>query len=223
MIVLIRCLGKRKSKKITVDISNHKYVVMKYSKSIEEFIDNHPEWVNEIQVLRDIMNTTEMEETIKWGVPTYTIHGKNVVGIGAFKSYVGIWFHQGVFLKDSHQVLFNAQEGKTKGLRQWRFTSAKEIDKKLVLEYVKEAIQNQKDGKEIKVEKSKPMTMPIELDQALTSDKALKTSFDQLTPFKQKEFIEYIATAKREATRSSRLEKITPMILEGVGLNDKYR
>ncbi|WP_330443122.1 hypothetical protein [Flavobacterium sp. C4GT6] len=30
-------------------------------------------------------------------------------------------------------------------------------------------------------------------------------------------------TAKREATKLSRLEKIKPMILKGIGLNDKYR
>ncbi|GAA4274797.1 DUF1801 domain-containing protein [Aquimarina gracilis] len=196
---------------------------MKYSKSIDEYIENNSEWLEEITTLRNIMCSTEMKETIKWGAPTYTIDGKNVVGLGAFKSYVGIWFHQGVFLKDQKNKLINAQEGKTKGLRQWRFSSLSEIDEDLVLKYVQEAIQNQKEGKEIKPEKSKTLTIPIELDRVLTSDTDLKKSFDQLTPFKQKEFIEYIATAKREATRLSRLEKITPMILEGVGLNDKYR
>lgn len=34
---------------------------------------------------------------------------------------------------------------------------------------------------------------------------------------------EYIETAKREATVKSRLEKIKPMILKGIGLNDKYK
>ncbi len=52
-------------------------------------------------------------------------------------------------------MLINAQEGKTRAMRQWRFGSVDEIDKKLVLEYVQEAIQNQKDGKQIKPEKTK--------------------------------------------------------------------
>jgi len=34
---------------------------------------------------------------------------------------------------------------------------------------------------------------------------------------------EYIETAKREATKTSRLEKIKPMILQAVGSNDKYK
>ncbi|GAA4277428.1 YdeI/OmpD-associated family protein [Aquimarina mytili] len=196
---------------------------MEKNKSVDEFIAKKGNWRKQLEVIRSIMLSTDMQETIKWGVPVYTVDGKNVVGIGAFKSYVGIWFYQGVFLKDHHKKLINAQEGKTKGLRQWRFTLKDEIDQNLVLRYVEEAIQNQKEGKEIKPEKSKALEIPSELSSALTENNTLKQSFEQFTPFKQKEFIEYIATAKREATRLSRVEKIMPMILNGIGLNDKYR
>jgi uncharacterized protein YdeI (YjbR/CyaY-like superfamily) len=47
--------------------------------------------------------------------------------------------------------------------------------------------------------------------------------FHNLTPFRQKEYCEHIETAKREATKLSRLEKMRPMVMEGKGLNDKYR
>ncbi|MDY8135571.1 YdeI/OmpD-associated family protein [Aquimarina sp. 2201CG5-10] len=196
---------------------------MEKNKSVEEYISKRGEWIPALEILRSIMRSTEMKETVKWGVPVYTVNGKNVIGIGAFKSYLGIWFYQGVFLKDSSKKLINAQEGKTKGLRQWRFTSIDEIDKDLILQYVNEAIQNQKEGKEIKIEKSKGFDIPTELQTALNTNTDLKASFEKLTPFKQKEYAEYITTAKREATRVSRLEKITPMIFEGIGLNDKYR
>ncbi len=193
------------------------------NKSVEEFITKKPNWKEALEVLRGIMLSTEMKETIKWGAPVYTINNKNVIGLGAFKSYGGIWFFQGVFLKDTSNVLVNAQEGKTKGLRQWRFKGVDGIDKNKVLQYVKEAIQNQKDGKEIKPTKSKDVKFPLELSNALKSDSDFKQCFEELTPFKQKEYIEYIATAKRETTKLSRLEKIIPMINSGVGLNDKYR
>lgn len=196
---------------------------MQKNKSVEEFISKKEEWKDALEILRSIMLTTEMKETIKWGIPVYTINGKNVIGIGAFKSYVGIWFYQGVFLEDKAKKLLNAQEGKTKGLRQWRFNTTDDIDKNLMLQYIKEAIKNQKEGKEIKSEKSKAIEIPTELLTALNANDNLKRSFEQLTPFKQKEYAEYITTAKREATRKSRLEKISPMILEGIGLNDKYR
>lgn len=196
---------------------------MEKNKSVEEFILKKAEWKKSLELLRSVMLSTEMEETIKWGIPVYTVGGKNVIGLGAFKSYVGIWFYQGVFLEDANNKLINAQEGKTKGMRQWRFNAFDQIDKGLVLQYVEEAIQNQKEGKEIKIEKSIDIEIPEELKSVLETNTDLKTSFETLTPFKQKEYKEYIATAKRETTRISRVEKITPMILEGIGLNDKYR
>ncbi|WP_369793058.1 YdeI/OmpD-associated family protein [Flavobacterium sp. 316] len=48
-------------------------------------------------------------------------------------------------------------------------------------------------------------------------------AFEKFSPYKQHEFIEYIETAKQEKTKLSRFEKIKPMILANIGLNDKYR
>lgn len=189
---------------------------------VDQFILKHPNWHDELTLLRELMSSTEMEETIKWGIPTYTIDGKNVLGITAFKSYAGIWFYQGVFLKDINKVLINAQEGKTKGMRQWRFNSLKEIDKNLVSQYVEEAIVNQKAGKEIKPEK-KSLLIPNELLNELEKNQSLSKHFAMLSLSSRREYAEYINEAKREATKFSRLEKIKPMILNGVGLNDKYK
>ncbi|MEO1257364.1 MAG: DUF1801 domain-containing protein [Bacteroidota bacterium] len=195
---------------------------MKRFTSPEEFIGHFPQWENELEKLRSILLTTELKEEMKWGMPAYTINQKNIVGLGAFKSYVGIWFHQGVFLKDQKKKLINAQEGKTKALRQWRFESEKDIDEKLILEYVEEAIQNQKDGKEMKPEK-KALALPKELIDYFNENKNVKTAFEKFTPGRKKEFAEYIAEAKREATKLKRIDKIAPMILAGKGLNDRYR
>jgi uncharacterized protein YdeI (YjbR/CyaY-like superfamily) len=153
----------------------------------------------------------------------YTYDNKNVVGLGAFKSYVGLWFFQGALLKDESEKLVNAQERVTKALRQWRFNSVDEIDDKIVLEYVNEAIKNQKEGNEIKPSKKSEIRVPKELNDMFRKHLKLKKCFDQLTPFKQREYCDYIYGAKREETKNSRMEKIIPMILNGVGLHDKYR
>ena len=47
-------------------------------------------------------------------------NGKNLVGLGSFKSYVGLWFHQGALLADKHQVLVNAQQGRTRAISAMR-------------------------------------------------------------------------------------------------------
>lgn len=180
------------------------------------------QWTEEIGLLRAIVLKTELVETTKWGGEVYTINNKNVLGIGGFKNYCTLWFWNGVFLKDEAKVLVNANEGVTKALRQWRFTSADEIDEKLILRYINEAIANEKAGLSIKPEKKE--ALPCEFFQAaLDKDKTLKTAFEKFTPGKQKEFWEYMATAKQEKTKVTRLEKITPMIMEGRGLNDQYR
>ncbi|MFD1163137.1 MULTISPECIES: YdeI/OmpD-associated family protein [Hwangdonia] len=195
---------------------------MKKVYSVEEYIEENALFSEALNILRAIINSTELEETVKWSAPVYTLNNKNVIGLGAFKNHFGIWFFNGVFLKDKHNVLVNAQEEKTKALRQMRFESVSDIDKNVVLAYVKEAIENQKLGKEIKPDRSKKETVvPPELKAVLVND--LKIGFESLSAYKQREYCEYISSAKREATKQTRLEKIKPMILQSVGLNDKYK
>lgn len=173
--------------------------------------------------LREIIKSTGLEETFKWQGPVYTHNGKNVVGLYAFKSFTSIWFFQGVFLKDEQNKLVNAQEGVTKALRQWRISDESEIDEKLIKSYIEEAIANQEKGLTIKPERKKKLIMPEQLNQALDNDTRAKKAFNNLTPAKQREYAEYIAEAKREETKQSRIEKIIPMILDKRGLNDRYK
>ena len=196
---------------------------MKKVNSIEEYIEVNSHFGEALELLREIINSTELEETLKWNAPVYALDGKNVIGLGAFKNHFGIWFFNGVFLKDEQNLLANAQE-KTKALRQMRFESIEDIDKGSVLVYIKEAIENQKLGKELLPErKGNSVDIPKFLKDAFQGDASLKESFKQLTPGKQREYADYIETAKREATKTSRLEKIKPMILKGIGLHDKYK
>ncbi|MEP1033206.1 DUF1801 domain-containing protein [Ekhidna sp.] len=192
------------------------------AKSPEEYFASVPEHQAILEKLRSILLSSELEEKMKWGIPTYCLENKNVAGIGAFKTYAGIWFFNGVFLKDETNVLINAQEGKTKGMRQWRFESLKDIDEQLVKSYIEEAIQNQKEGKEIKPEK-KSLVIPDELKEALASNSHLSETFESLSLSCKREYAEYIEEAKREETKQKRLVKIIPMIMEKVGLNDKYK
>ena len=196
---------------------------MKNYKTVDEYILNASGRKEILIVLREIIDSTELQETIKWGGPVYTLNDKNVVGLGSFKSYAGMWFYQGVFLKDQAGVLTNATEGITKALRQWRFTSVEEIDDQLILKYLGEAIQNQKDGKELKPDRSKPLIIPEELIEAFAEDKELGNCLKKFTLGRQREFAGFVAAAKQSETRNARVQKIIPLILENIGLNDKYR
>ncbi|MEM5564235.1 DUF1801 domain-containing protein [Psychroserpens sp. AS72] len=198
---------------------------MKKVNSVEEYIEVNSHFSEELTIHRKIINSTELEETIKWSMPTYCLNGKNILGLGAFKNHFCIWFHHGIFLKDEHDLLHNAQENKTKGMRQMRFESKSDIIEAAVLSYVKEATENQRLGKEIKPTRTtkKDVVIPDLISEVIKSNAEFETAFKALSPSCQREYCNYITEAKRDTTKISRLEKIKPMILKGSGLHDKYK
>ncbi|AVR43954.1 hypothetical protein C7S20_01000 [Christiangramia fulva] len=190
---------------------------------VEEYIDKHPKWKKQLWQLHEMILTTELEPAIKWGGPVYTLNGKNVLGIGAFKNHFGIWFFNGALLKENTSLLVNAQEGKTKALRQIRFEEGDELKVSILLPYIQEAIQNQSEGKEVKPVRSKKIEIPALLSEAMKKDPEVKSGFEAMSPGCKREYAEYISEAKREETKLRRLEKIIPMIKSKKGLNDKYK
>lgn len=196
---------------------------MRRAKSVEDYIANADNWQDELQELRNILKTTALSEEIKWGSPCYTYKSKNVVAIGSFKSYFGLWFHQGALLEDSKQVLINAQEGKTRAQRQWRMASANDIKPAIIKRYIKEAMALVDQGQEIRPDRAKPIVVPEELRNALRRSNGASAAFANLRLGLQREYADYIASAKRAATKQTRIAKILPMIAAGKGLNDQYR
>ena len=196
---------------------------MKRAKSVDIYLADAGEWRDELHRLREILKSTGLTEEVKWGAPCYTFNGKNVVGMSAFKSYFGLWFHQGALLGDKKNVLINAQEGKTRALRQWRMTSASDIKATIIKSYVREARQLVVDGKTITPNRSRPIVMPQELKKALRKNKKAATNFEKLRPGLQREYTEFFSDAKLDATKRRRIDKIIPLILNDTGLHDKYR
>lgn len=180
-------------------------------------------WPEAEKRMQKIIEKTGLTKEFKWGSDIYTYNGRNVIGWGGFKQFFSLWFYNGVFLEDKDKVLVSGSEGKTKGLRQWRFTDVKEMDEKKILAYIKESIQTVKDGKEIKPEKSVAKKPTGLLKKALDEDTKFKDAFAKITPGRQKEYIAYIEEAKQEATKLSRIEKMKSLIFDGKGLHDRYK
>ena len=192
--------------------------------SVDEYIGHLQIWREEVTLLREIVLSTGLTETIKWGGPCYQWQQNNVVGLAAFKSYTGIWFFQGGLLDDKQQFLMNAQEGKTKAMRQWRFFSKNEILNAPVREYIFESIENFKIGKKIvATAKDKVVILPQLLQSTLDVDAGLYEKWLLFSPSSQREFAEYISEAKRDTTRKDRLQKVLELIGENKNLHDKYK
>lgn len=194
---------------------------MDYPKTLEGFFQRSGPFKDSLLELRQILSKSGLEEKLKWGMPVYCLNNKNIVGIAAFKHHFGLWFYQGVFLKDPKKVLSNAQEGKTKAMRHWKMSAQDEIDEAIILKYVAEAIANQKAGKVVKAAKPTQKKLLVEglLKESLLGDAALKASFAGLSHAKRVEYAEYISSAKQEKTKLSRLEKAVPLIRAGKGLS----
>tara|TARA_R110001592_G_scaffold36739_5_gene123339 strand:- start:3124 stop:3723 length:600 start_codon:yes stop_codon:yes gene_type:complete len=198
---------------------------MEKLEKLEKFYNEAHHFKNGVIELRKFALDCGLKETFKWSFPTYTFDNKNIIAISKFKTHFGIWFFNGVFLSDPMKILENAQEGKTKAMRHWKFKSLGEIDKSKVFEYITEAIENQKKGLQLSTKKKKKekISIPPELMLEFDKNNMLKNEFEKLSYSKQKEYTEYITLAKQEKTKLSRLTKIIPLILNGKGLNDHYR
>ena len=61
-------------------------------------------WEAEIAEMRRVLGGLGMKEECKWGKPTYTVGGKNIVIMHGFKEYFGLGFFQGALLQDPKKV-----------------------------------------------------------------------------------------------------------------------
>lgn len=198
-------------------------MAMKKYSSVDQWLEDQDRWQTELARLREILLSTGLSEELKWSLPNY-LHGKKlVVGIAGFQNHFGLWFYQGALLSDPAGVLVNAQEGKTRAMRQWRMTSKKEIRVRTIKAYVREAVEWIDCGVEIKPQPKGALVIPPELANALSKNPDARARFERFAPSCQREFAEYIAEAKRDDTKQRRIEKILPMILDQTGLNDRYR
>ncbi|HTO35862.1 MAG TPA: YdeI/OmpD-associated family protein [Flavobacterium sp.] len=178
-------------------------------------------WSEAFEKIKEILSKTPLKITVKWGANVYVHNGKNIVSVGAFKNHIALVFFNGVFIDDAFNVF--SSDTTAKAMRQWKFKYLEEIDEKKILNYVNQAIKNSEEGKELKAEKHQPVPTAELLLETFKKDKKLKEAFERLTSGKQKEYSLYINEAKQETTKLKRIEKIIPMILQGVGLHDKYK
>jgi uncharacterized protein YdeI (YjbR/CyaY-like superfamily) len=178
-------------------------------------------WAAEIAEMRRVLAGLAMNEECKWGKPTYTADGKNVVILQGFKEYFALGFFQGALLKDPKKLL--VQLGQVQAGRVMKFTSAREITAKAatIKAYVREAIAVEKAGLRMKKRSTSDFPVPEELRQRFRRDPRFKRAFEALTPGRQRSYLYHFAAAKQSATRMARIDKAVPAIFEGRGFLER--
>lgn len=188
---------------------------------VDAYLKRNARWRLEMTALRALLLDCPLIEDLKWGVPCYTLDGKNVVLIHAFKDYCALLFHKGALMKDPEGILIQ-QTDNVQSARQIRFTGLDEIKRmqNLLKAYVHDAIEVEKAGLKVVRKAVSEFAMPQEFADALGADAALKAAFEALTPGRQRAYLLHFSSAKQSATRQSRVDKCRARILDGKGLDD---
>jgi uncharacterized protein YdeI (YjbR/CyaY-like superfamily) len=189
---------------------------------VDAYVTRAKLWQDEITRLRETLLDCGLAEELKWGKPCYTFEGANVVLIMPLKETCALLFTKGALLDDPKGLLIQPGEN-SQSARQMRFTSAAEITKlKTTLKsYIKRAVDAEKAGLKVEFKKSSSLVYPKEFQDRLDRNSTLREAFQALTPGRQRQYHIHFTGAKQSATRESRVEKAIPLILDGMGLNDR--
>ena len=170
----------------------------------------------------------EIEETIKWGAPSFDHQG--IVGnMAAFKAHVNAGFWKGEELEELADR-FTAV-GKT-GMRMLRLTSVDDLPPEdLMLRAIAQAVRLNQEGTKpaARPEKKKQQRTKVELPPvpddlaaALAENDAARATFEGFSPSNKKEYILWLTEAKREATRTKRLAQAIEWMAGGKPKDWRY-
>jgi uncharacterized protein YdeI (YjbR/CyaY-like superfamily) len=178
-------------------------------------------WAAELQLLRQLLLASGLNEECKWGMPCYTLNGQNVALLAAFKEYCSINFFKGALLSNEWGLLSSAGENSQAG-RLIKITSIEQVNihAEHILNTLLQAVNIEKSGQKVPQRSIDDEEVPLELLTEFAADPELERAFRALTPGRQRGYLLFFRGAKQSATRTSRILKNKDRILKGKGLQD---
>jgi uncharacterized protein YdeI (YjbR/CyaY-like superfamily) len=154
----------------------------------------------------------EAEEAIKWGMPHFTVGGKNVVGMAAFKAHAAVMIHGE---DDSAEGMGTL--GKIGALGELP------PDQELAPRFraAADALVSGRASTRAAKPKSE-IPMPEDFARALDAAPQAHAFFDTLAPSYRRDYLEWIVEAKRAETRTKRIATAVEWLAEGKKRNWKY-
>jgi uncharacterized protein YdeI (YjbR/CyaY-like superfamily) len=188
---------------------------------VDTFLSKAENWQEEMEALRTILLDCDLVEEWKWRSPCYTFQGNNIAIIGGFKNHCVLSFFKGALLNDGEGILEKPGEN-TQAARVIRFTSVQEIQAQetTLSAYIFEAIEVEKAGLSIDFKEKNELVLVEELLYKFEELPTFKTAFEALTPGRQRGYNLFFSAPKQSKTRTTRIEKYTQRILDGIGIND---
>jgi uncharacterized protein YdeI (YjbR/CyaY-like superfamily) len=158
-------------------------------------------------------------ETLKWSAPAFTIDGKILLIMASFKAHMAINFWRG-------QELRGAAASRDAMGQFGKLTSVDDLPPNAEFErLIREAAALAKTAPAPRKTKHAPKPAPEmhpELAAALDKHRTAKENFKAFSPSAQRDYLEWIAEAKQDATRAKRIATAVEWIGEGKKRHWKY-
>lgn len=161
----------------------------------------------------------EAEETLKWSMPSFTIGGKILIGMAAFKQHAALNFWRGQELKGA--------EASRDAMGQFgRLTSIDDLPGDTELDaLIRQAAELTKTApapRKVKHEPKPPAELHPQFAEALAANPKARTTLDSFPPSARREYLDWIAEAKQESTRAKRIADAVQWLSEGKRRHWKY-
>lgn len=179
------------------------------------------QWDRGLKELRRICLAAGLVETVKWAHPCYMHAERNIAILGAFRGDFRLSFFDAALMKDPEGVL-ERQGANTQHPDMIRFTDNDQVaDREPVIRsYLEEAMAYAEAGTRPPKQEAE-IELPDELAEALDADPELAEAFHGLTPGRQRSYVINLRSAKKSATRISRIAKFRDKILSGKGATER--
>ena len=189
---------------------------------VAEYLEAMPAWRAEFEALRPVLLQAGLHEDFKWYKPCYTHDGSNIVIFQPFKQFCALLFFKGALLEDPEGALREQGENTRSALRlEFRSVTDVRAAKKTITALVRDAIRVEEAGLSVpRPEPAEDGPYPVELEMMLGSDPGLREAWERLTPGRRRGWLLHFNGAKQSKTRVARIERATPLILEGFGMHD---
>ena len=161
----------------------------------------------------------EAEETMKWSSPAFTVDGKILLMMAAFKAHAALNFWRGQEIGDGNP--------KAGAMGQFgKLTSASDLPADAQLDaLIREAAALAKTApapRKVKHEPKPPATIHPEFAAALKANPKAQQVLDGFPPSAQRDYLDWIAEAKQDSTRAKRIADAVQWLSEGKRRHWKY-
>jgi uncharacterized protein YdeI (YjbR/CyaY-like superfamily) len=195
-------------------------VTVSRDKRIDAYIDEAKPFARPIlEHVRDRVHAVapDVEETLKWSMPTFTLGGKILLGMAAFKAHATVNFWRGRELDMDATAQGMGQLG--------RLTAVCDLPADLddLIRRAAALARSVPAPRKPKSEPSSPKEIHADFAAALAIAPLAKSTLESFPASAQREYIEWIADAKQEVTRHKRIATAIEWLNDGKRRNWKYQ